>query len=243
MAQESRDSAVSTQRRRNTEALKAEEVAAYLAAHPGFLAEHADLLTHLSPPAAERSDGVVDIRSHMVERLRAEVDRLRQTQRELIDTSRANQTNRNRVHAAALFLLDAETLQQLIQTITTDLAVLLDIDVATLLVESNGHDFPQVLSSGVRVVGEGVIGWWMNGREVRLDAEIAGDEAIFGPGAGLVRSQALVRLEVSADTPPCMLALGSREPRMFEEGMGTELISFLARVLERCIRSWLHLPT
>jgi uncharacterized protein YigA (DUF484 family) len=29
---------------------------------------------------------------------------------------------------------------------------------------------------------------------------------------------------------------------MFEDGMGTELISFLARVLERCIRFWLDLP-
>ena len=222
--------------------LKAEDVVAYLAAHPDFLIEHADLLTRLAPPPAERQDGVVDLRSYMVERLRAEVDRLRQTQRDLIDTSRANQNNRNRVHAAALFLLDAETLQQLVQTITTDLAVLLDIDVAALLVESNGHDFPQVLSSGVRVVGEGSIERWLNGRDVRLDADIVGDDVIFGPGAGLVRSQALVRLDVSVKTPPAMLALGSRESRMFEDGMGTELISFLARVLERCIRFWLDLP-
>ena len=69
-----------------------------------------------------------------------------------------------------------------------------------------------------------------------------GDEALFGSGAGLVRSQALVRLNVSTGTPPCLLALGSREPDMFHSGMRTELISFLARVLERCIGSWLDLP-
>jgi hypothetical protein len=222
--------------------LEAEEVAAYLASHPDFLMQHSDLLTRLAPPPAEREDGVVDLRSYMVERLRAEVDRLRETQRDLIDASRANQNSRNRVHAAALFLLDAETLEHLIQTITTDLAVLLDLDVAGLLVESNGRDFPHVLRSGVRVVPEGSVHHWLEGRDVRLDADIQGEAAIFGPGAGLVRSQALVRLDVSSETPPAMLALGSREPQMFEDGMGTELISFLARVLERCIRFWLDLP-
>jgi hypothetical protein len=39
-----------------------------------------------------------------------------------------------------------------------------------------------------------------------------------------------------------MLAFGSREPDLFQQGHGTELISFLARVVERCIRSWLDLP-
>ena len=75
-----------------------------------------------------------------------------------------------------------------------------------------------------------------------LEGTVTGDEALFGAGAGLVRSQALVRLNVSTGAPPCLLALGSREPDMFHSGMRTELISFLARVLERCIRSWLDLP-
>jgi len=57
--------------------------------------------------------------------------------------------------------------------------------------------------------------------------------------ARLVRSQALIRLNVSPEVPPCVLALGSRDPEMFHPGMRTELVGFLGRVLERCIRSWL----
>jgi uncharacterized protein YigA (DUF484 family) len=72
-----------------------------------------------------------------------------------------------------------------------------------------------------------------------LESDTAGEEALFGAGAGLVRSQAVVRLNVSPEAPACALALGSRDPEMFHPGMRTELVGFLGRVLERCIRSWL----
>ena len=35
---------------------------------------------------------------------------------------------------------------------------------------------------------------------------------------------------------------GSRDPHRFDSGQATELIDFLASVLEHVIRIWLHLP-
>ena len=222
--------------------LTAREVAEFLSAHPDFLDAHPEILAKLKPPATKRPDGVVDLQAYMMDRLRDEADRLRDDQRALISASRANQNTQNRVHAAILFLLDAESFEHLIQTINTDLSVLLDLDVARLLVESDGRPLPHAEQTGVRVVAEGFSDHYLGTRDVLLEGEITGDEALFGAGAGLVRSQALVRLNVSSGTPPCLLALGSREPDMFHSGMRTELIGFLARVLERCIRSWLDLP-
>jgi hypothetical protein len=223
-------------------AVTAEDVAAFLTAHPDFLSQHPELVLRQTPPPADRGDGVVDLRSFMVERLRAEVDRLKRNQNALVHTARVNHHVRNRVHAAVLALLEAPTLEHLIETVTTDLTVLLDVDVTALLVESNGSDIPQVLRSGVRVVPPGTVRERLAGCPVRLDGDTMGEEGIFGPAAGLVRSQALVRVDVSSETPPCLLALGSRAPDMFHAGMRTELMAFLARVLERCIRSWLDLP-
>jgi uncharacterized protein YigA (DUF484 family) len=57
-----------------------------------------------------------------------------------------------------------------------------------------------------------------------------------------VQSQALLRVDISMDTPPAILAFGSRDPHMFTDGQGTELISFLAGVVERNFRHWLDLP-
>jgi len=39
-----------------------------------------------------------------------------------------------------------------------------------------------------------------------------------------------------------LLAFGSREEERFHPGQGTELLSFLARILTHAMRSWLDLP-
>jgi uncharacterized protein YigA (DUF484 family) len=80
------------------------------------------------------------------------------------------------------------------------------------------------------------------GKPVRLMAELEGDPELFGSAAGLVRSQALLRLEVSKQAPLGVLAVGSRRPDRFDPGQGVELIAFLARALSITIRQWLNLP-
>ncbi len=72
--------------------------------------------------------------------------------------------------------------------------------------------------------------------------ENAGDARVFGTGAGLVRSAALARIALGASAPACLLALGSRRTGRFGTGGSAELISFLARALELCMRNWLDLP-
>ena len=228
--------------RRLGSTLTPEEVSAYLREHPDFLVQHADLVHHLTPPSIDRGRGVVDFQAFMVERLRSELHQLKDQQRELIGTARANVNSQNRIHAAVLFLLEARSFEQLIQIITTDLAILLDLDVACLVVESNGQDIPHTHISGVRVVEEGTVDLCLGTADVVLNADIHGDPEIYGPGAGLVRSEALIRLQVSSETPEGFLAFGSREPDTFHSGQGTELVNFLARVVERVIRSWLELP-
>ncbi|HSK39297.1 MAG TPA: DUF484 family protein [Arenibaculum sp.] len=228
--------------RRGMREMRAEEVAAYLRDHPDFLAQNADLVQHLTPPEMSRGEGVADFQYFMVERLRHDVERLKEQQRELISTTRVNLNNQSRVHAAALFLLDARSFEQLIQTVTTELAVLLDLDVACLVVESNGQDIPHVHASGVRVVEEGLVGRVLGKRDILLRGAVDGDPAVYGAAAGLVHSEALIRIHVSNDTPPGLLAFGSRNPDMFHPGQATDLVCFLARVVERCIRAWLELP-
>lgn len=222
--------------------LSSEDVRAYLRNHPDFLIQNPDLIHHLIPPSQDRGRGVVDLQVFMVEKLRADVQRLKSQQRELVGTSRANMHSQNRIHSAVLFLLDARSFEHLIQTITTDLAVLLDLDVACLVVESNGHDTPHVQTSGVRVVEPGLIDQFMGNADVLLNSNIQGDPALYGHAAEWIRSEALIRLHVSSETPEGMLVFGTRDPDAFQPEQGTELIGFLSRVIERVIRGWLELP-
>jgi uncharacterized protein YigA (DUF484 family) len=155
---------------------------------------------------------------------------------------RSNVNNQQRIHKAVLRILEARNFDEFIHIITMDLSAMLDTDISVFVVESNGQDIPHIHTSGIRVLPEGTIDSWMNGQNVLLQSDIGGLEAIYGGGANLVQSQALLRIDISMDTPPAILAFGSRDSNMFEDGQGTEMVSFLALVVERAFRSWLSLP-
>ncbi len=215
-------------------ALSTEQVSAYLLEHPEFFTEHPDLLMMLAPPARWSGDSVVDLQKFMVDTLREELDGLRNCTQEVIETSRANMTNQTRTHAAVLALLTASDLERFVRIVHDDLTLLLDVDAAALAFEPGslrGADGLDVQ----RLAETDVDRWIGRGQEVVLIDDISDDGAVFGAAAGLVRSAALVRLRPGETAPEGMLALGSRHQGMFHPGQGTELLRFLARVVERCL--------
>ena len=141
---------------------------------------------------------------------------------------------------AVLALLAANSFEQLIQTVTTDFAILLDIDVVTLCIESS-NGFARAPLPGLLLLEPGDVEALLGPtRDALLEDEVAGDAAIFGAGAGLVQSEALLRLNV-ANAPPGLLALGTRRAGKFKPGQGTELLCFLAQTLGVTISQWLDL--
>lgn len=222
--------------------LSPDDVIDFLRADPSFLQKHPEIFEFLAPPAGSSDRKVADFQSYMIARLRADKDAVIQTTREIVENSRANMNNQHRVHQAVLLLLEANSFDDFIRTITMDISAILDVDITALIVESNGRDIPHVHTSGIRVVPEGTIDRWMGDKSALLQSNIQGIEAIYGGGANLVASQALLRVDISMNTPPAILAFGSRDPNGFEEGQATDQVAFLARVVERCFRSWLNLP-
>ena len=222
----------------------AAEVIAYLGAHPDFFVRHPEAAENLNIPGGHDGSGVVDMRSFLIDRLRAKTKQLERTNGEIVTISRANLAGQSRIHAAALALLEATSFETFIQAITTDLAVLLGVDAVVLAVESEGDDaLPGRLVSGVQMIARGetdrVLG---EGRDVVLVGKLGQGPSIFGPAADLVRSEALLRLHPSSHCPTGILAIGSRTEGTFDPGQATELLAFLARVVELCIRTWLGLP-
>ncbi len=223
-----------------------EAVKQSLKADPGLLiealAEEPTLLDRLiEDMPRERPDGIVDLSTFMLRRLRGERDRLHHQRQAIIAASRANEHTLQRVQTAILFILDAQSFEQLIEVVTNDLALLLDLDAAALVIEADGESSGRPSVSGVRLVPRGWVDRATGGADIRLLPDRSGEEVIYGPSAGIVRSQALVRLTISDSTEPALLALGSRDPEMFQDGMRTDLVRFMGKVLERRIRDWLDL--
>jgi uncharacterized protein YigA (DUF484 family) len=216
------------------------EVVAYLRQNPDFLDRHPDVLRWLRAPARDIGDGVLDFQQFMLERLRRDYARLQDERKTLIATSRGNLASQCRVHKAVLAMLRASSFEHLLQIVTTDLAVLIDVDVITLGVESAASNTSRLPLNGIHLLRSGTVDKLLGpNRDGMLCTDIHGEPALFGEAAGLVRSQALLRLSFGRSAPIGLMCIGTRNPDTFQPGLGTELLTFLARTLEISIAQWL----
>jgi uncharacterized protein len=218
----------------------ARDVIAYLRRHPDFLERHPEALRLMRAPSRELGEGVFDFQHFHVERLRQDLARVNLENRTLIAAGRGTLASQGRVHKAVLAILAAASFEQLLQTITTDLGVLLDVDVVTIGVESTTAPGGRLSVHGIQLLKAGAIEALLGPeRTLLLRADQPGETALFGAAAGLVRSQALLRLGFGRGAPLGLLCIGTRQPGRFHPGLGTELLSFLARVISITISQWL----
>ncbi len=226
--------------------LSASDVIAWLKDNPQASKDYPELLDALiqkpASPRERKKDGnnVADFQAYLIERLKADKTEAIETIREVVETARYNMNNQTRIHTAVLSLLDSSSFESFIEALTSDLTALLNVDITTLVVESDGDRIPHIPHSGIRLVPEGTVEKWLGGKMILLQSDIGGVETIYGSGASLVRSQILLRINIGIGTPPAILAFGSRDPELFQPGQGTEQIAFLAQVIERLFRAWLH---
>jgi uncharacterized protein len=215
-----------------------DEVVDFLSRHPDFLSRHPDVLSRLVPPSRWSDDVVVDLQKAMVETLKEELAGLRTCTQDVIETSRSNMANQTRTHAAVLALIAAESLERLVRIVAEDLPLVLDVDVAVLALEPGlpPTGFDAEAGCEIRALEQGDVDDLLGDhQDVLLLAHVVDGGAIFDGGAGLVRSAAFVRLAPSVDVPTGVLALGCRHEQTFQAKQGTELLRFLAKVIESCL--------
>jgi uncharacterized protein YigA (DUF484 family) len=214
------------------------DVIAWLTEHPEFLARNPDLLARLAPPSRAEGESVVDLQAWMIERLQGNLRDLNSTQGELIAATRTNMATQSQVHRAVVALAGATDIQHFVHILTQDLREVINVDVIALCVESWTEPVPDV--ADLRILPGGAIGHIMGaGRRIRLRTDPRDKVAIYGPAAGLVRSDALIPIELPEDDHPALIAIGSRQEEHFHPGQGTELLTFLAEVVERTLATWL----
>ena len=228
---------------RQVKVITADDVAAYLKAHPDFFEKNAELAAGLTLPAPAHGPGVIDMQQAILKRLRSEIDRLKNERTEIIANSKQNQIVQNRIQAAVISIIQATTFEKMIHVVTHELPELLDVDFITIAIEANADAPKRVPVRGVYVLAPGAIDAAIGPeKHARLRSHIAGEDAFFGEVSRFVKSDVLMRLKVSSGSPDGVMCFGSRNPEAFGPEQATELLFFLAKVLENTIRAWLDLP-
>ncbi len=204
----------------------ADQVVAFLAAHPRFLADHPALYDTLEPPTRVHGDRLAD---HMAAMLTAA-----RNGRQAVAAERGRARSlEERVRAAVLALMEQPDPRA---TVTEDWPRLLGLEVCALRSEAPTQPRPLPPGSVARLLppGRNLV---LRDAGPKLDPELG---PLFGPGSGpgsialhgeaapLVVREALLRLALPV---PSLLALGARSPGALPLRGGSAALLFLAAAL------------
>ena len=229
--------------------ITAEDVRTFLLEHPDFLRENTDLLQAASK-ARDLGNGVVDFQSFLVKNLQKNSETLKNKYDVLVDFCRDNMSVQGQVHRAALRLIQARTLEQLLEAITQDLVSLFDVDVVRLAMESEAAEsyenfYSEQPYSGIVFVVPGTVEYAVGRKNIVMISDAAKDvpigfEQIFSDCESLIQSCALLRLNLERAGRPVILAFGVRYPDRFHPGQGVELLNFLGQIVAHQLDHYLY---
>lgn len=191
------------------------------------------LLERARGPARDPGAKVVDLRAVAMERLEERLDRLDAAHRTVIAAAYDNLAGTQQVHRAVLALLEAASLDALAVGLEAEVAAILRLREAALMVEGDlrPHEAPEI-HGALQLVTRGTVAALHPGIG---EARVALRRLEGSPGG----SEAVLALDLGERGPRAVLVLRSDDPDHLAPGQGTELLEFLAGVVERTVRRWL----
>ena len=216
---------------------------------PDVILDDSDVMQALIAANEKAMGGnIVDLRGIAMERLEARLDRLEDTHRSVIAAAYENLAGTNQIHRAILRMLDPVEFEPFLRDLGGEVADILRVDCARLVLESvQSDDAPAVKRLGevLRVAEPGFIDDYLTQgrgglpRQVTLRGVQDASEQIYGSKADWIRSEACLKLDFGTGRLPGLLVLGSEDPHMFGPQQGTDLLAFFTGVFERTMRRWL----
>ncbi len=217
-----------------------------LLAAPEAILDDRDLMDALTQATGRAmGDNVVDLRGIAMERLGERLARLEDTHRTVIAAAYDNLAGTNMIHRAVLRLLEPLDFTGFLQAVA-DVAGILRVEASRLVLESGAPDQAPAPHPALTVRPAGYTATYSGQargvpqRAVTLrQVDGAGDAAPYADRNPMIRSEALLRLDLGAGRHPAMLALGAADPQHFRPTQGADLLAFLGGVTERLVLRWL----
>ncbi|MXP65433.1 DUF484 family protein [Roseomonas sp. M0104] len=190
-----------------------EDIAAWLRAHPGFLASRPELYRTLAPPRRVHGEELAD---HMAAMLSAE----RAATRNLAAAAREGDGFAARTHAAVLALIASH---DPLETISQEWPALLGLEHCALAAEGTAGAHRLALPSG------SVARLLPAGRDTLVRTAPTDLPLLHAEAAGLVDCDALARVPLAKT--PALLVLGARHAAALPSRGAAPHLLFLARAL------------
>lgn len=208
------------------------EVRRFLSDNPDFLRSDDGLLAELGLKIA--GGNVVEFAPAALARVHAAHLRESEQRQQLEETARANFAAQAQTHGAVIDLLDARNQTDLARRVDELARTRFSLAAGVIAIECD-----RLPPAGWRGLVEGQVDLLLDGSHRQARMGFAPTAlGLFGTATGDIRSMAMVRMAIWEPSRQGLLVFGSADPLGFTEDMGSELVAFLARVVERTAERW-----
>ena len=217
--------------------ISADQVAAYLKLHPDFFLKRDDLLTELQ--VAHPAGGAVSLLERQVSVLRERSVDLRHRLNSLLDNARNNDRLFEQTKQLVLKLLEAQSLDQIVDTFKHSLEQEFQIDFASLVLIGNPAQY-RGLRARMVTLGDAraqIEGLLKSSRAVCGVLRPEEVKFLFPEHSRQIGSAAVIPL--SFGQPLGVLAIASTDPHYFRSSMGTLFLGYIAEVINRLLPKYL----
>ena len=204
----------------------------FLADNPAFLTGDDGLLAELGLKVA--GGNVVEFAPAALARVHAAHQRETEQRQQIEETARVNFAAQAQTHGAVVDLLEARNNSDLARRVDELARARFGLAAGIIALESEG-----LPPAGWKHLVEGQVDLILDGPQRLARMGFAPTAlGLFGADAGQIRSMAMVRMAIWEPSRQGLLAFGSPDPEGFTPDMGSELVAFLARVVERTAERW-----
>lgn len=208
------------------------EVRRFLSDNPEFLRGDRGLLDALGLKVA--AGNVIEFAPVALARVHAAHQREAEQRQHLEETARANFAAQAQTHGAVVDLLDARNLSDLARRLDELARARFGLAAGVIAVACERLPPP-----GWRHLVDGQVDLLLDGADRQARMGFAPTALrLFGAQATEVKSMAMIRMAIWEPSHQALLAFGSSDPQGFTPDMGSELVAFLARVVERTAERW-----
>ena len=217
-------------------AISAEDVVAYITAHPDCLAHHPDLLAQcldaaksVSGDNAHDQANIVDLSPALAARARDEARQVGLAHKSLLHVAAENMVTWRRLHHATLGLLASVDLAELCHVISAEFPVIFDVEKSALIIESEAS-LSGMIAAGLDARPASQITDALHDRTLYLGTPSDAGTALLRQTAP---SMALIRLPDRLPSPVsnCVLLLVGKHTTSFQPELGSDLLVLLAEMV------------
>ncbi len=217
------------------------EMVRYLRDHPAFFEEHQDVLAGML--LSHASGSAVSLIERQVQILREQKEEQKRKLQSLINTAHNNEKLNTNVNNLILELLDASSLDDVLQVIEQRIRADFEADAIVVKLLASGNEVLKehaeltAWQQPALVIGEKV----MTARQPVCGAfNTEQMQALFNDAD--IQSAGIVPLAKDKNSKNCygIIAIGSYDPQRFRADMGTLFLSLLGQVLTRILKRHLE---